>query len=487
MRSRRRRCPPIRSPVAGSLLGAVRSLDAEAWKGEPRLWVVTRGATAVHDADRAGLAIAQAPLIGLARVIQAEHPTRFAASIDVDPWAAPAEQAAALAAELARGGDEPAVAMRDGRRYVQRLAPLAAPVAPRAVTFRADASYLITGGLGGIGLFVARWMIARGARHLLIIGRTPLPPRSRWRAVASDAASPAGARVAAIRELEALGASVHYVAADVGDADAMSAVLAQWHADARPPIRGCIHTAAVIDDQLLTEIAPHSIDRVFAAKATGAWLLHSVVAEADWLVLFSSLASIWPAPGHANYAAANAFLDALAQYRRGNGEQGLSVSWGLWTDIGFAATAGGRESARRFAEQGIHGFSPADGLRALDELLARPVAHAAVLNADRAMLAAQVWPLLRGFVGVGGRRWRGTEQYQCRIRRTASSRRRCGDHRIIAPAHRPARRGGAQARECPARHPQAARRVRIELDHGARAAPPPGARPCAAAAHQLGL
>jgi myxalamid-type polyketide synthase MxaE and MxaD len=182
----------------------------------------------------------------------------------------------------------------------------------------------------------------------------------------------------------------------------MSEVLAQWQADARPPIRGCIHTAAVIDDQLLTELSPHSIGKVFGAKATGAWLLHSVVADADWLVLFSSMASIWPAPGHANYAAANAFLDALAQYRRGNGRHALSIDWGLWSEVGFAATPGGRESARLAGELGINGFSPADGLRALDELLARPATHAAVLNADRAMLGAQVLPLLRGFAASAG-------------------------------------------------------------------------------------
>ena len=133
--------------------------------------------------------------------------------------------------------------------------------------------------------------------------------------MSEDLASAVNTRVAAIRELESLGASVHYAAADVGDSDAMSAVLESWRDHARPPIRGIIHTAAVIDDQLLTELKPSSIDQVFRAKAVGAWMLHSVVPDADWMVLFSSLASIWPAPGHANYSAANAFLDALAHYR----------------------------------------------------------------------------------------------------------------------------------------------------------------------------
>jgi acyl transferase domain-containing protein/NADP-dependent 3-hydroxy acid dehydrogenase YdfG len=394
-------------PGAASLLEVVRSLDSRAWAGDPKLWIVTRGATVVHDADREVLAVAQAPVRGLARVVEAEHPTRYASCVDLDASAALDEQVTQFEAELACGGDEPAVALRGGKRLVQRLTCLTKADAGRPINFRADSCYLITGGLGGIGLFVARWMIAQGARHLTILGRTTLPARAEWRALEASAPSPVGARVAAILELEALGAAVHYFPVDVSDAKALTAVLDQWRADVRPSIRGVIHTAAVIDDQLLTELDPHSIERVFGAKAVGAWLLDNAIPDADWFVLFSSLASIWPAPGHANYAAANAFLDALGQYRSGKGKHALSVSWGLWTDIGFASTLGGREAQRRFAEHGVHGFSPSDGLLALEALLASGVPYAAVLNADREQFAKgygglEPWPLLRGFTGRPG-------------------------------------------------------------------------------------
>jgi acyl transferase domain-containing protein/acyl carrier protein len=394
-------------PGAASLLEVVRSLDSRAWAGDPKLWIVTRGATVVHADDRAMLAVAQAPVRGLARVIEAEHPTRYASCVDLDASAALDEQVTQFEAELARGGDEPAVALRGGTRLVQRLTCLATPDAGRTVKFRADSCYLITGGLGGIGLFVARWMIAQGARHLMILGRTALPARAEWRALEASAPSSAGARAAAIRELEALGAAVHYFPVDVSDENALAAVLEQWRADARPLIRGVIHAAAVIDDQLLTELDPHSIERVFGAKAIGAWLLNNAITDADWFVFFSSLASIWPAPGHANYAAANAFLDALSQHRSGAGKHALSVSWGLWSDVGFASTSGGREAQRRFAEQGVYGFSPDDGLLALEILLASGVPHAAVLNADRDQFVngyagLEAWPLLRGFTGAPG-------------------------------------------------------------------------------------
>jgi myxalamid-type polyketide synthase MxaC len=389
-------------PVPGreSLLASVRSLDTGAWKGKPRLWVVTRGATVVSADDRVGLAVAQAPLSGLARVIHVEHPALFSAWIDVDANATLGDQADNVMAALGSDGGEPALAFRGGRCHLERLAPLAESPAPPAVTFRADAGYLITGGLGGVGLLAARWAIARGARHLLIVGRTLLPPRAQWRAVSADPASPVGARVAAICELEALGATVHYVAADVGDASALERVLTHWRDEARPPLRGIVHSAAVGDQKLLTELGRESIDRVFGVKARAAWLLHSMVAEADWLLLFSSMGSVMASAGIGDYAAANAFVDALAHYRHGLGRLGPSVSWGQWNEVGLAATDEVREVSERFyAEQSIRGFAAADGLRALDALLGRPVPHALVLNIERAELAkresTEIWPLLR--------------------------------------------------------------------------------------------
>jgi acyl transferase domain-containing protein/acyl carrier protein len=387
-------------PGSTSLLAAIRSLDADLWPGDPKLWILTRGASVVHDADRRTLALTQAPVRGLARVIEAEQPTRFAGCIDLDPNASLAQQAADLETELIGNSDETAISFRSGRRFVQRLVPLFPPGRDPSVTFRADSAYLITGGLGGIGLFVARWMIAQGARHLIIVGRTVVPPRKQWFGLEDGDASPAANRVSAIRELEQLGAAVHYFPVDVSDQQALTTILEDWRAAARPRIRGVVHTAAVIDDQLLADLKPGSIARVFGVKAVGAWLLGQLVNEADWQVLFSSLASIWPVPGHANYAAANAFLDGLSQYASGNGRHVLSVSWGLWDNIGFARTAGGQEAQRRFGEQGVGGFSADDGLQALETLLASQAAHAVVLNADRDQLARghsqrPVQPLLR--------------------------------------------------------------------------------------------
>jgi myxalamid-type polyketide synthase MxaE and MxaD len=187
---------------------------------------------------------------------------------------------------------------------------------------------------------------------------------------------------------------------DVADPVAVATALGRWRDEAWPPIRGIIHAAGVIEDRLLADLDAQSLGKVFGPKALGALVLHEAVADAEWLVLFSSLASFWPSPGHGSYAAANAFLDALAQYRTGNGRHALSVSWGLWADTGFGATAGGRWTQERLAEQGVRGFSPADGLAALETLLQRDVPHAALFAADHSRFRAgadghEVPPLLR--------------------------------------------------------------------------------------------
>jgi NAD(P)-dependent dehydrogenase (short-subunit alcohol dehydrogenase family)/acyl carrier protein len=386
-------------PGADSLLAALRSLDVAAWGGAPRLWVITRGATVVSAPDRVALAIAQSPLWGLARVIETEHPSRFASVFDLDPAAALDRQAAQLADELGRNGEEPAVAMRGNVRCVQRLRPLAPTRAVRRVTCRRDATYLITGGLGGVGVAVASWLIAQGARRLVILGRTPIPPRSGWRSLPRT--DPSASRVREIQRLEALGAAVHYLAVNVADPAAVADALLHWRGEGWPPIRGIIHSAADFDDRLLTDIDAPSLSKVFGPKAVGAWVLHEAVAEAEWVVLFSSLASLHPSPGQGSYAAANAFLDAFAQYLSGNAEQALSVSWGLWSDTGFSATAGGGLTKARLAEQGIRGFSPADGLVAFEALLERNVSHAALFATDRRTFpmgigGREVLPLLRG-------------------------------------------------------------------------------------------
>lgn len=220
----------------------------------------------------------------------------------------------------------------------------------RSLTLRADATYLIAGGTGGLGLAVARWLVEKGARHLVLLSRSGV--------------SSAGQEVAA--DLSAKGATVKTMQADVANESDVSRALAEIR-DRMPPLRGVIHAAGVLDDRLLLNQDAESFGRVLAPKVLGAWNLHSLTADLplDFFVLFSSVASVLGSPGQANYAAANAFLDGLAQDRRARGLPSLSINWGPWAEVGMAART---QSARGAASRVMHPLAPAQALAALDRL-----------------------------------------------------------------------------------------------------------------------
>ena len=247
---------------------------------------------------------------------------------------------------------------------------------------RPDGSYLITGGLGDLGLLVARWMVGQGARRLILLGRTQLPPRSSWKAI--EAGSRLGEQIAAIRELEALGACVHLAAVDVADEGQLSAFLEEFRADDWPPIRGVVHTAGVLQDGLLSQLDTAAFNAVLQPKVVGGWLLHRLLADdpLDFFVLFSSAGSLLGQPGQGNYAAANAFLDVLAHHRRAQGRPALSINWGPWAELGFADTTGGRRLAKHLAVMGIRSLAPGLALKVLERLLRIGSTQVAVVPVD---------------------------------------------------------------------------------------------------------
>jgi phthiocerol/phenolphthiocerol synthesis type-I polyketide synthase C len=224
---------------------------------------------------------------------------------------------------------------------------------------RADATYLITGGLGGIGLATARWMIGQGARHLALVGRNAAPD------------------VAALEELSAEGAVVQVFAADVSRETELAQVLSRVRKQ-MPPLRGVIHAAGVLEDYFLQNLDEEKFARVAAPKIQGAWNLHALTAahSLDFFVLFSSIASVLGSPGQGSYSAANAFLDALAYHRRRQGLPAISINWGPWASVGMAARTGqlGKGALRVF-----YAMEPGQGFAILDELLRDAPSQVAVL------------------------------------------------------------------------------------------------------------
>ncbi|WP_396230621.1 type I polyketide synthase [Frankia sp. ACN1ag] len=262
---------------------------------------------------------------------------------------------------------------------------VAVPPGRRAI--RSDATYLITGGLGALGLETAKYLVAQGARQLMLLGRSV----------------PSAAAQRVIEDLAARGATVETRAVDVADPGDLAAVLKEIDASMPPPA-GVVHAAGVLDDGLLIHLDRERFRTVTAAKAAGAWHLHRLTADRDldFFVLFSSAAALLGSPGQGNYAAANAFLDSLAQYRHARGLPALSIDWGPWSDIGLAARP---DRGGALAGQGLLSISPRDGIDALDRLLGVPVPQVCVLPLDRGRLRAAAEDgslpgLLAGVIGA---------------------------------------------------------------------------------------
>lgn len=302
--------PALEDAVGLGAMSLVRTVDAlVSSTASTRMWIVTRMATAAgRGPDPSG--VLQSPAYGIARNIALEHPDRWGAHLDID---ADASAARRLAGEIAQADvDEDAVAFRGGRRLAARVrAAGAAPAARPALS--PDATYLITGGLGTLGLSTASAMVDAGARHLLLAGRTGVTPGRR----------------AAIAALEARGAAVRVATIDISDVAAVRALVAEL-ASSGPRLAGILHAAGAPGFSPLRDIRAAGFAAAFAAKASGALALATATAGTplDFFACVSSMVSSWGADGQAHYVAANHFTDMLMQQLRGEGRHAISIAIG---------------------------------------------------------------------------------------------------------------------------------------------------------------
>ena len=324
-----------------------------------RLWFVTSRAAAVAAGDEPDPG--PAALRGLVRVLAYEHAELQPSWIDLEPG----REVEDLLSELGLKDREDEVAWRAGRRHVARLVrPEPEELTSEAAgTVRADGAYLISGGLGGLGLLLARWLAESGAARVVLNGRS----------------APGLQELRVIAELRELGSEIIVVNGDIARPGvAEQAVAACTAPGAR--MRGVIHAAAVMQDTVTLRLDADILHRVWAAKATGAWRLSAASAglELDWWVGFSSAAALIGSPGQAAYAAANAYLDALTASRRARGMVASTINWGTWSQVGRAA--------ERSADA-VSQITPAEGLEALEVLLAAGMPAAGVLRLDPVALA----------------------------------------------------------------------------------------------------
>ncbi|MGA5134359.1 SDR family NAD(P)-dependent oxidoreductase [Streptomyces olivoreticuli] len=379
--------------VTARALAVVQEFLPDERFADSRLVVLTRGAVGVGP-DEGVADLSAAPVWGLVRSAQVEHPGRLLL-VDVEPGLSAEAEEAALRTAL--GSGEPQVAVRGGRAFVPRLARLTVPRGEEGRTsFGPGGTVLVTGGTGGLGALVAGHLVsAYGVRDLLLVSRR------------GGAAEGVDQLVA---ELEESGARVRVEACDVGDRDALAALLASIPDDR--PLTGVVHCAGVVADGVIESLTPDRLTGVLRPKAEAALHLHELTAGLDLsaFVLFSSFAGVAGSAGQASYAAANAFLDALAYERRVRGLSAVSAAWGLWReDRGMGGQVAEGDLAR-IKRLGAVAMSAEEGLALFDAVVGQDRALCVPASLDVAGLrrrgAEDVSPVLRSLARGGARRAR---------------------------------------------------------------------------------
>ncbi|HEU5471212.1 MAG TPA: SDR family NAD(P)-dependent oxidoreductase [Actinophytocola sp.] len=400
--------PAATHALAHRVLDLVQRWLADDRFAAARLVVLTSGAVAAHtdEQDVPDLAadsiwglvrsaqesvpdVAGGSLWGLVRTAQSEHPDRLTL-IDVDPRAS---SLAALPAAVATG--EPQLALRGGTAHAPRLRRMSVATGASGGPFDPAGTVLVTGATGALGALLARHLVTEhGVRHLMLTSRQGM------------AATGAGELVA---ELTGLGARVRVAACDVADRAALAGLLDTVPAD--HPLTAVVHTAGVLDDATIESLTPQQLDTVLRPKVDGAWNLHELTRDLPLsaFVLFSSIVGTAGMAGQANYAAGNAFLDALAHHRRALALPATSLAWSLWAQSG--GMAGGLDEANlaRWNRSGLARLRQDQGLALFDTALTvdQPVVVPARLDlaALRTQAASGLLPaIFRGLVKVSSRR-----------------------------------------------------------------------------------
>ncbi|WP_349268771.1 phthiocerol synthesis polyketide synthase type I PpsA [Mycolicibacterium parafortuitum] len=335
---------------------------------EHRLWIVTEG---VRDAET-DESLRQSCLWGIAGVVGAEQPQLWGGLVDITAGEPLDAVVSALATVLPTAAKS-VLSPRGGEFFAPELAPITADPVREPLRCRPDGAYLITGGLGALGLVTADWLADRGARRVILAGRTALPPRRQWDTDDLDADT--RRKIAAVRALESRGVAVELAPLDIGSRDAVEAWLARRDEQGAPPVRGVVHGAGLTDSQLLTDIDDERLRRTLWPKVAGAQVLHEVfpVDAVDFMYLTASAGTVFGVPGQGAYAAGNAYLDGLARARARQGGVTASLDWVAWRGLGFGSDA--QVVIDELERQGSRPVAPAEAFAAWEYASRFDIAH----------------------------------------------------------------------------------------------------------------
>ena len=334
----------------------------------PRLWLVTRGAQPVKENE--SIAVEQSTLWGFGKVLSFEFPELKCVRIDLDPNQNIADSVSNLLGQLSLQEREDQVAFRNGNRFVQRIMPFefANSSISSSISLRPDATYLITGGLGGLGIETTKWMIQHGAKHIILMGRN----------------GPSLAVKGFLDKMQDGGIDIQISLGDVSNPSDVEKVMEMIQQN-MPQLQGVIHAAGVLDDGSILNLTSKRMEYVFKPKVNGTWNLFKSILDfpLDFFVFYSSAVSVLGSPGQGNYAAASAYQDAMAYLMRNQGIPAISINWGPWAEVGLAAeTIEKLKEENASTEHMIKVINIDHGLSMLELLLSEETPQVMVLPFD---------------------------------------------------------------------------------------------------------
>lgn len=357
--------PLVPDMHAGCLttLPMIRALSNATQSELPKLWLITSGVQGI-ESDETPVNLIQSPLWGMGKVLALEQPDFFGGLVDLSPDARIIEFTN-LMRELIHSDGENFISLRGDKRFLARLRPFEEDTFyVRSRTISPKATYLITGGLGELGIGLARWLSEKGVGHLVLMGRNAPSPEAQKN----------------IREIENKNVEVRVSLGDVSNGTSLEKIFKEI-AQTMPPLRGVFHLAGVLDDGMLHQLEWNRFLPVISPKVQGAWNLHQLTKDMDLdhFVLFSSIASLLGSPGQGSYAAGNYFMDTLAHLRQGQGLPALSVNWGPWSGLGMAAQLSSAD-LQRWEKGGVTPLSFDQGFNFLEKLLGADHSQIGVFN-----------------------------------------------------------------------------------------------------------